>query len=79
MDQNAKCPSHGGRHTYSACSDIRRIMEILNRLFKQEDVEIWLNWPHPDLGGKTPQQAINEGYASAVCGMLESALMGIPT
>lgn len=53
---------------------VRRIREILGRFFPhKEDIEIWLNFPHPDLGGRTPQSVIDEGQSGAVLAMLEAA------
>jgi hypothetical protein len=74
VEQATNCPRHGNE-----CPDLLRVMEILNRMFEPKDVGKWLDCPHPDLGGKTSRQAINEGYASAVRTMLENALMGIPS
>jgi len=43
------------------------------------DAKAWLNYPHPDLGGKAPMELILEGYAGAVVTLLSNALQGIPS
>ncbi|HLX09998.1 MAG TPA: hypothetical protein VKY89_19250 [Thermoanaerobaculia bacterium] len=57
-----------------------RILEILNSVFPtQQAMLLWLNHPHEDLGGKTPLEVVAMGYPGAVEGMLEAALVGLPS
>jgi Protein of unknown function (DUF2384) len=56
------------------------ILKILTTVFPTQDAMIaWLKRPHPDLGGRTPLQVVKMGYAGAVEGMLEAALLGLPS
>jgi uncharacterized protein (DUF2384 family) len=57
-----------------------RILEVLFSVFPRQDAMLeWLNHPHADLGGKTPMQVVVMGYPGAVEGMLEAALIGLPS
>jgi hypothetical protein len=57
-----------------------RILEILGSVFPRQDAMLeWLNRPHPDLGGRTPMQVVEMGYAGAVEDMLEATLLGLPS
>jgi hypothetical protein len=57
-----------------------RILKILISIFPTESALLgWVNHPHPDLGGKTPLQVVELGYPGAVEGMLEGALIGLPS
>ena len=59
---------------------IERILEILEDVFStRAQVLSWLNHPHVDLGKRTPLDVICLGYPDAVEGMLEAALMGLPS
>jgi hypothetical protein len=55
------------------------IKELVKRITRdKEGYEAWLNIPHPDLGGRTAQQCVNEGRAGAVITLLSNAFSGIP-
>jgi hypothetical protein len=57
-----------------------RAFEILSSVFPTQDSMLgWLTHPHADLGGKTPLEVVEMGYPGAVEGMLEAALMGLPS
>lgn len=79
--------SYGAVHKTPSAPDlqprlrsIKRTLEILEQVFpNRAGVLAWLNNPHPDLGRRTPLEVILEGYPDAVKGMLEAALMGIPS
>lgn len=64
-----------------ALRPIKRALSILYELSGENDaaVRAWLNTPHPDLGEITPLQAIMNGHAGAVEGMLAGALAGLPS
>lgn len=55
----------------------KTLEEMLDYFFLPEDKAKWLNFPHPDLGGRTPQSAIDDGDDDAVHGMLWNAMRGI--
>ena len=56
------------------------IKKVLLGYFENgENLRLWLNSPHPDLGGRTPQSLIDEGRGQIVLDMLENAMMGIPS
>jgi hypothetical protein len=55
-------------------------MELLFELFaRPESVRIWINTPHPDLGGRTALDTILTRNSRAVITILENALAGIPS
>ena len=57
-----------------------RVLQILSTIFPTQDALLgWLNRPHADLGGRTPLQVAEMGYPGAVEGMLEAALLGLPS
>ena|SRR5258708_26526248 len=57
-----------------------RVLQILSTIFPTRDALLdWLNRPHADLGGRTPLQMAEMGYPGAVEGMLEAALLGLPS
>ena len=57
--------------------ELKKLVERITR--NKEEYEKWLNFPHPDLGGRTPQQCVNEGRAGAVITLLSNTLLnGIP-
>ena len=59
---------------------VKRSLEILEQVLgNRAAVLAWLNSPHPDLGGRTPLDAMLQGYPDAVEDMLESALTGTPS
>ena len=63
-----------------ALAPIKRSLEILEQVVgDRRSVRAWLNSRHPDLGLRTPLQAIVEGHADALCSVLESAIQGLPT
>lgn len=59
---------------------IKRSIELVSRVTRSpSDARIWLNNPHPDLGGQTPLEVILSGKATAIVALLENALAGIPS
>lgn len=59
---------------------LARIIEVLQQMLgERSSVLIWLNRPHPDLGGRQPLQTILEGHPDAVETLLENSLQGIPS
>jgi hypothetical protein len=59
---------------------VKRTMELLHQFFgRQETVRVWLNTPHPDLGGKTALEIILKNKAVAVQTILENAFIGVPS
>jgi DNA-binding response OmpR family regulator len=61
-----------------ALQPIKEAVVLIARFTRSpEDTRKWLNSPHPDLGKKTPLDAILRGRASAVVTILENALTGI--
>lgn len=54
-----------------------KLNELLKRvLYNQKEIDKWLSFPHPHLGGKTPKEVINSGYIDAVITLIEGALSG---
>jgi Protein of unknown function (DUF2384) len=63
-----------------ALQPVKRVMELLFELFpRPESVRIWINTPHPDLGGRTALDTILARNSRAVITILENALAGIPS
>ena len=59
---------------------VKRTLELLHQFFgRQETVRVWLNTPHPDLGGKTALEIILKNKAVAVQTILENAFIGAPS
>lgn len=59
---------------------VKRVMELLFELFhRPESVRVWINTPHPDLGGRTALETILDKNSRAVITLLENALAGIPS
>lgn len=59
---------------------IKHSLDILEKVIgDRPTILAWLNYPHPDLGSRTPLQVMLEGHADAVEGMLENAMAGIPS
>ena len=59
---------------------IKRSLELISRVTRdRREARVWLNTPHPDLGGKTPLEVMLSGRADAVVTLLENALAGIPS
>jgi len=58
---------------------VRSITVLSELLGSKEKVRVWMNSPHPDLGGRPPIAVILEGKARAVSEMLEAALAGQPS
>ena len=64
----------------AALAPIKRSLEVLDQVVgNRGSVRAWLNSQHPDLGLRTPLQAIVEGHADALCNILENAIQGLPT
>lgn len=55
-----------------------KIDRLVNHYFRGNDIQKWLNSPHPTLGNRTPQFLMNDGHADAVLVLLESVRDGIP-
>jgi len=53
--------------------DIRRIVGMF---VGSDRVQEWLDFPHPDLGGQTPQALMLEGNGQIVLDMLKNAIAG---
>lgn len=59
---------------------IKRILDILSAVIEEPAlVRMWLNTPHPDLGGRTALRVILDGDADVVADMLEDAMAGMPS
>ena len=59
---------------------VKRTLELLQEFFgRRETIRVWLNTPHPDLGGKTALEVILENKAVAVQTILENAFVGVPS
>lgn len=64
----------------SFLQSVKTILVILEDvLVDRPAVLAWLNHPHPDLGYRTPLDVILQGHPDAVKGMLQAAVMGIPS
>jgi len=57
---------------------ILKIHRLVNHYFREKDIQVWLDSPHPLLDNKTPQSLMNDGHADAVLGLLESVRDGTP-
>lgn len=57
---------------------ILKIHRLVNHYFRGEDIQKWLNSPHPFLDDKAPQSLMNEGKADTVLVLLENVRDGIP-
>src|SRR5579862_8026831 len=61
-----------------ALRPLKRSLEILREFFgTPEAIRVWLNTPHPDLGGTTAIETILDGKAEAVALILENARNGV--
>lgn len=59
---------------------IKRGIELVSRITRNpSEARMWLNNPHPDLGGRSPLEVILVGRADALVTILENALAGIPS
>lgn len=56
-------------------------VKVLLRTFlcSEDDVNIWLHRPHPDLGNRTPQSVIDDGMGQAIFVLVENAMDGQPS
>lgn len=62
-----------------ALQPVKRALEILQELFgSKETIRIWLNTPHPELGGDTSLNTILSARTMAVTRLLENARQGVP-
>jgi hypothetical protein len=62
-----------------ALKPVKRSVEILHDFFqKPETVRVWLNTPHPDLGGRTALELILANQPQSVLRVLENAAAGVP-
>ena len=62
-----------------ALQPLKHSLEILQELFgAKETIRIWLNTPHPELGGATSIRTILDGKAFAVSRLLSNARQGVP-
>lgn len=57
---------------------ILKVHRLVNHYFRGQDVQKWLNFPHPMLNDRTPKFLMNEGHADAVLQLLESVRDGLP-
>ena len=56
---------------------IQELNNLLKRIFyNQEDTDRWLATPHPDFGGKTPEELIENGRIDAVSGLINDYFKG---
>ncbi|HRN17943.1 MAG: antitoxin Xre/MbcA/ParS toxin-binding domain-containing protein [Trueperaceae bacterium] len=57
-----------------------RVVDGLNRLTGHDDsqVRIWLNAPHPDLGGISPLDLMQTGKIQGIVDLVEDMLTGAP-
>lgn len=55
-----------------------KINRLANHYFRGNDIQKWLNSPHPMLDNRTPQSLMNDGKADAVLQLLESVRDGLP-
>ena len=63
-----------------ALASLKHTLDMLDEVLGDRAVILaWLNSPHPDLGGRTPWEAFQQGYGDAVEHMLQNALWGIPS
>ena len=63
-----------------ALQPVKRVMELLYEFFpRPESIRIWINTPHPDLGGRTALDTVLDKNSRAVITILENALAGIPS
>lgn len=59
---------------------LKRTLELLYEFFGRQDaIRVWLNTPHPELGGKTALEVIVSNKAIAVQTILENAFAGVPS
>ena len=59
---------------------VKRTLELLYEFFgRQDTIRVWLNTPHPELGGKSALEVILEDKAIAVQTILENAFAGVPS
>ena len=59
---------------------IREVLRILTAAIDDGSmVRMWLNTPHPNLGGRTALRVILDGDADVVANMLADALAGMPS
>ena len=59
---------------------IKRSLELISQATRDKrEARMWLNNPHPDLGGKTPLAVILAGHADAIVTLLDNAISGIPS
>ena len=55
------------------------LAELLRHTFlNSEELNKWLDFPHPSLGNKTPRSVIEEGGADAVYTLIDNARNGLP-
>jgi uncharacterized protein (DUF2384 family) len=54
----------------------QEVRQYLSHYFDPENMEKWLNFPHPDFGNRTPQSVIDEGLGQAIIDLIESVMNG---
>jgi hypothetical protein len=52
------------------------LRERFGKYFPDTSLNIWLSFPHPDLGERTPMKVIEEGRGQCVVDMIEAAIAG---
>jgi cold shock protein len=59
---------------------VKRALVLIAQITRDRGEALaWLNSPHPDLGGKTPLEALLAGHADAIVTLLENASAGLPS
>ena len=56
--------------------NVLKVHRLVNYYFREKDVHVWLNSPHPLLDNRTPQSLINDDKVDAVLVLLESVRDG---
>jgi len=58
---------------------LSKIDRLLNLLFRDEDIQKWLNSPNRELSNSTPKSLLDDGHAQLVLELLEDMQEGNPT
>lgn len=59
---------------------VHSLLLALRRVYgSRKDSLVWLNSPHPELGGRRPIELVLGGRAEVVTDLVEGSLMGVPT
>lgn len=49
----------------------RRVRARLAEYYHPDEVDAWMAWPHPQLGGRAPYYAIEQGDAALVHAIID--------